>query len=101
MGIMFLSLCIEISCGPTCPSVMQVQVHDMPSDAKSKYQAVTRALVAAAVQLPDIDCGPLRLLGREGATFGRMIYAIQSQLSTPLIVAFDGMQVTLISPMPL
>lgn len=80
---------------------MQVQVHDMPSDAKSKYQAVTRALVAAAVQLPDIDCGPLRLLGREGATFGRMIYAIQSQLSTPLIVAFDGMQVTLISPMPL
>ncbi|CAL5223101.1 g5563 [Coccomyxa viridis] len=74
-----------------CARVVLVEVQDMPTDAKSLHQAVKAALVAAALRLEGIQRGPLLEL-QESATFGRMVYAIQSQLAVPLIVAFNGMQ---------
>ena len=79
---------------------MQVEVQDMPTDAKSLHQAVKAALVAAALRLEGIQRGPLLEL-QESATFGRMVYAIQSQLAVSLIVAFNGMQASWCSRMPL
>lgn len=47
---------------------MQVEVQDMPTDAKSLHQAVKAALVAAALRLEGIQRGPLLEL-QESATF--------------------------------
>ncbi len=78
-----------------CDVVLQVHLERMPEDSESLGKAVTHALVASVDKIPGVKLGPLkRLQAGTSASFDSMLTAIQQQLATPLIVAFDQLEVS-------